>query len=206
MSPLHQPEATRARILEAALELFHTRTFNGTSINEIVEKAGITKGALFHHFKGKVDLGYAVIDGPLRRKINETWTRPLTASVDPVTDILAIIASFSEEVDVDSENSPESLSHGCPLNNLAQELSTQDQGFREKLTAIYDEWQNAIEQAFCAGVEAGNVRPDVDPKIAATSIVAFLEGCIGTIKVYQNKDHMSCLGQGLGIFLNSMRP
>lgn len=201
MSPVRQPEATRAKILETALELFHTRTFNGTSLNEIVEKAGITKGALFHHFKGKVDLCYEVIDGPLRAQINETWVQPLSVSIDPISDILLIIAKLSDQACED----PTDLSEGCPLNNLSQELASQDEGFREKLIIVYNDWQNAMEKAFRAGIDAGNVSADVDPKTAAVSIIAFCEGAIGTLKVHQSMDHLSCLGHGLSMFLKSMR-
>ena len=58
-----KPENTRRKILEAAFAEFYKNGFQGGSINHIVEEAGATKGALFHHFKGKNDLGYAVRPG-----------------------------------------------------------------------------------------------------------------------------------------------
>ena len=50
---LQQSEQTRARLLQAARELFFSRGYAGVSIQEICDKAGVTKGAFYHHFSGK---------------------------------------------------------------------------------------------------------------------------------------------------------
>ena len=54
--------STRDRILGTAFNEFYRHGFQGGSINRIVADAGITKGALFHHFAGKNELGYHVVD------------------------------------------------------------------------------------------------------------------------------------------------
>lgn len=56
---LHSQE-TRQRIIEAAKELFNTYGFEQTSVKDISERAGVTTGALYHHFKNKDDLMMAV--------------------------------------------------------------------------------------------------------------------------------------------------
>jgi len=53
-------EKTRATILETARQLFETQGFSETRVSQIVERAGITKGALFHYFKTKEELFRAV--------------------------------------------------------------------------------------------------------------------------------------------------
>ena len=88
MSPhVKEPEVTRAKILQVAMEEIHMHGFQGVSLNKIVEKAGVTKGALFHHFKGKSELGYAVVDEVISKEINEFWINPMSNSVDPVGDL-----------------------------------------------------------------------------------------------------------------------
>ncbi len=202
MTETRQAEDTRTRILETALDLFHRGSFKGTSINQVVEQAGITKGALFHYFKGKNELGYAVVDECIRSHINETWVEPLATSVDPIADIKAILDHFDEMI----AERPEILQLGCPLNNLAQEMSAQDDAFRERLLGLYRIWETALEKAFRAGIEAGSVRSDADPADAAATIVALLEGCIGMIKVNQSREHMSRIDRGLRLFLDFLRP
>ncbi len=202
MSPVRQPEQTRLKILETALGLFHRGSFTATSVNQIVAEAGITKGALFHHFKGKNELGYAVIDELLGAKILEHWVKPLADTADPISDIVAVIQGFSKEFDED----PESVTCGCPLNNMSQELSTVDEVFREKFGAIYSQWETAIENAIRAGIEAGKVRKDVDPASFASMFVALLEGSIGMLKVSRSREHMDRLGGGIITILEGMRP
>ena len=60
----------RSRILMAAFEQFYRNGFQGGSLSQIVEKAGTTKGALFHHFDGKNDLGYAVVEEVILPKLS----------------------------------------------------------------------------------------------------------------------------------------
>jgi TetR/AcrR family transcriptional regulator, transcriptional repressor for nem operon len=50
---------TRNRILDAAVRLVRTKGYNATSVEELCAAAGVSKGAFFHHFKGKEDLGAA---------------------------------------------------------------------------------------------------------------------------------------------------
>ena len=57
-----QAEATRAALLEAATELFAQRGYAGVATEEIVRAAGLTRGALYHHFAGKLELFEAVYE------------------------------------------------------------------------------------------------------------------------------------------------
>ena len=56
------PDITRSKILEAAYQEIHVQGFQSASMSEILLKAGVTKGALYHHFENKMALGYAVVD------------------------------------------------------------------------------------------------------------------------------------------------
>ncbi|MDQ8202429.1 TetR/AcrR family transcriptional regulator [Pelagicoccus sp. SDUM812003] len=202
MSPVRQPEATRAKILQTAFELFHQRTFSGTSVNEIVEKAGITKGALFHHFKGKLELGYAVVDELLREEIRLSWDEKLKNTDDPITRLREILRGFADEM----RESPEMLCCGCPVNNLTQEMSSIDDTFRQKLQTVYADWIGAIENALRIGIEAGTVRSDISPSSVAATIVAIFEGSVGLIKVHQTLEFMDHLAKGIPVFLEGLRP
>lgn len=56
-----QPSDTRARILDAALELFSEHGFDGTTLQQIADRLGFTKAALYYHFRSKDDLLQALI-------------------------------------------------------------------------------------------------------------------------------------------------
>ncbi len=84
MPRVRDPKRTRRKILEASYREFYRHGFQGGSINRIVEAAGITKGALFHHFAGKNELGYAVLDEPMIPAIKNWWVEPLEKGEDPL--------------------------------------------------------------------------------------------------------------------------
>src|SRR5260370_33322357 len=84
------PENTRQRILDAAFDEFYKNGFQGGSLNRIVDEAGKTKGAVFHHFKGKKDLGYAVVREVIQPDFKQQWSDPLAHSSDRINDLKRI--------------------------------------------------------------------------------------------------------------------
>src|SRR5579862_6826157 len=97
------PEATRRKLLDAAFREFYTNGFQGGSLNHVVDVAGATKGALFHHFDSKQALGYAVLDDVIGPILLARWLDPVADSDDPITDIQHAFRRYVEE-DVASGN------------------------------------------------------------------------------------------------------
>lgn len=190
---------TRRRILDTAFDEFYQNGFQGGSINRIVADAEITKGALFHHFKGKNELGYQVLDELIRPKLEQTWIEPLAESIDPIEDIKRLLSEHRPE-------SREELCRGCPLHNLAQEMSPLDEGFRQRINSIYDDWRKAFAQALKRGIKSGKVRTDIDPTQAATFIIAAMAGIIGTAKSAQSVELLQIAAGGLFHYLDSLSP
>src|SRR5437667_10401498 len=129
------PEDTRGRILKAAFEEFYRNGFQGGSLNHIVDAAGTTKGALFHYFAGKNDLGYAVVEEIIRPYMKARWLDALANSIDPIADLKRAMQSVAQD---EVENGGVVL--GCPLNNLAQEMSPLDEKFRKRIEQVYADW------------------------------------------------------------------
>jgi TetR/AcrR family transcriptional regulator, transcriptional repressor for nem operon len=195
------PGNTRQRILDAAFDEFYKNGFQGGSLNRIVDEAGTTKGAVFHHFKGKNDLGYAVVEEIIFSDIKERWLDPLADSVDPIAALKKTMRQFAREEDTNGR-----LIQGCPLNNLAQEMAPLDEGFRRRLEKIYSAWREALEAAFARGIKAGMVRKGIFPPRVAALVVAALEGIMGTAKNAQSEELLTQAGQGLFDYLDSLKP
>jgi TetR/AcrR family transcriptional regulator, transcriptional repressor for nem operon len=200
-APIKAPEATRKRILEAAFAEFYEKGFQGGSLNHVVETAGTKKGALFHHFDGKRQLGYAVVDHIVGPLLLQRWLEPLAGSSDPIADLQR---AFRLHVDTDVKSGHWLL--GCPLNNLAQEMSPLDEGFQRRINGLYDTWRARFAAVIAAGVEAGNVRKDVDPARVAALLVAAQMGIWGTGKSSQRKEVMLQATDAVCEYLYSLRP
>ena len=194
-------ETTRQRILRTAFAEFYRYGFQGGSLNRIVEETGLTKGALFHHFASKQELGYAVVDEVIWPRFQTIWVHPLERSADPVRDLQRILRRMADEGPGDGVT----LDQGCPLNNLAQEMSPLDEGFRKRLEKIYTAWRLAFKTALAHGIKAGTVRKDISPAKVAAFIVAAIEGIIGTAKNAQNPQLLREAGDALLDYLDSLR-
>jgi AcrR family transcriptional regulator len=87
-------EVTRARILEVATELFYARGYAGTSIRDIAEALGLTKGALYYHFAGKEALLDAMV-APLFDGLERLTQRVAGGELDPESMITGLIELYS---------------------------------------------------------------------------------------------------------------
>jgi len=195
-------ENTRGRILQAAFEEFYRNGFQGGSLNHIAEKSGATKGALFHYFRSKAELGYAIVEEVIQPSGNERWINPLKESNDPVE---AIKATFRRNIRDDVTNI-EMIEHGCPLNNLAQEMSPLDEDFRMRIERSYARWREAIADALERAKQREQIKKSVDTKGVAALIVACQMGIWGTMRNTKDGKLMIQSGEALCSYLDSLKP
>ncbi len=186
-------EGTRALLVESAFREIHANGYSGASLDRILAGAGVTKGALYHHFKNKADLLHAVIDDAIQPMVVDRWLAPLSESDDP-------IRTLAESTRAVMENAtPEEMCCGCPLNNLTQELAGVDEDFRKHLDSLATEWRAGIQAAFERGQQAGNVRKNVNAVAVASLVFATYQGLIGSVKTSHDRDAVMA---GLTIFLD----
>jgi len=196
------PDATRRRILEAAFAEFYKNGFQGGSLNHIVKSAGTTKGALFHHFSGgKQELGYAVVEEIIGPLLEQRWLDAVKESNDPVSDLKK---AFRHYVKTDIKSG--SFLQGCPLNNVAQEMSPLDEGFRKRIDNLYATWRRSYAAALADGMKAGKVRKDIVPQNVAALVVAAQMGIWGTGKSSRSAELMTQAGEAVCGYLDSLRP
>lgn len=195
-APSKQPDVTRDTILDAAFQEIYRHGFQAASLNNILARTGLTKGALYHHFQTKDALGFAVIDEVIREGLDAMVFAPLRESSTPYATLLEIVRHKAERADA------ENVTLGCPLNNLMQEMSPLDPVFKKRLNAVLKSWQEAVTDALLRGQKQGEVRRNIDCRAAALFIVSAWEGCVGVAKNVQSvKDFRMCMQQLEGYVL-----
>jgi TetR/AcrR family transcriptional regulator, transcriptional repressor for nem operon len=164
------PERTRNRLLQAAFREVFRHGFQSAGIDAILSATNVTKGALYYHFENKEALGYAIIEEIVARLTRERWLLPLQRGrdKDPVDTIIGVVRSLPRR--------PRNIREGCPLVNLAQEMSQLDEQFRKRLEKIFRTWQEGIAVALRRGQSQGIVRRDLVPEEAASFLIAMVEG------------------------------
>ena len=196
----YTPEQTRSELLNAAFREIWLNGFRSASLDSILAKTGVTKGALYHHFKNKTELGYAVVDEIVRHRVVTRWIEPLAAAKNP----LDWLINFRNEL-TDAQLK-EYRDFGCPLNNLAQELSSVDEGFRVRIDAIYKEWFDSTTHALERGRREGLVRDNFDARNTAIFIVALFEGAVGLAKNANSTEILTPCFEALIHYLEALRP
>lgn len=179
---IRNKEVTRKKILDTAFWLFYSNSFNSISFDHITKATRLTKGALYHYFSTKNELGYAVIDEVLKPITIQRWITPLEKFDNALEGILNSIST-------NMVKSPKNhIALGCPLNNLIQEVSNTDPIFRKKLSEVLELWTTGIEFHLKRSKKLGYIHQSVDTKCLAKFIVLSQEGAYGMSKGYNSSD------------------
>jgi TetR/AcrR family transcriptional repressor of nem operon len=179
MKDVKQPRAleTREKILQAAARLFALKGYHDTKLEEVLDTAQVTKGAFFHHFRDREDLGFAVLDWHMdrRRQLLGAIEQELPFAEDapPLQRVFRRLDAIQEMV-----RRRERRKGGCIIGNLSTALSDCHDGFRKRLAECFDEmaleFQPHLEEA--ARRLRATRRPD--PSELARYIVTVIEGAI----------------------------
>lgn len=174
------PEQTRSDLLKAAYHEILESGFQAASLERILANTSVSKGALYHHFGTKRELGLAVVEEVIAPQLAARWFAPFAEHDNPITSLHRIL---EEKITAADESV---IRYGCPLNNLIQEMSPLDEEFRRGLQQILERWTTVMAAALAEGQNAGKVRADVQPRDVALFIVAAIEGCVGLGKNAQS--------------------
>jgi TetR/AcrR family transcriptional regulator, transcriptional repressor for nem operon len=177
--------STREQILDAAGRLIHLRGFHNTSVDDILRESGVGKGNLYYYFKSKDELGYAALDRTLDR-IQDGILEPLSA---PGKDPWVQLESFLD--DAVERARREGCVGGCPLGNLALEMSDIHEGFRTRLGDAFSHVRSKIEETLDRARSDGTLRIGADISRLANFILAGFEGALMMGKLHRDAELMA---------------
>jgi len=191
-----QPKITRAALLDAAGEEFSRSGYVGTGLGSVVARAGLTKGALFHHFPDKRSLAQAWIDERLAPAIAELWLTPLqhAESLDALRHLCRL--RFSELTPGDAT---------CALSALAAESSAPENSLGPRLERIFDAWRDALASLLERGKTAGRIHRSIKPPAEAAFLVALIAGVSVTANSPRNAETRRACLNSLEDYLDTLR-
>jgi TetR/AcrR family transcriptional repressor of nem operon len=180
----------RERLIESGRDLMQQRGYTAVGVAELCEEAGVNKGSFYHQFPSKRELALEVIDS--------FWSESSTLLDGVATGDgppLERIRGFFEKVHARHVELRDQCGrvHGCPLGNLAQEMSTQDPVLRERLGQIFDLHVDRLERVIAEAAGRGDL-PAQDTRRAARSLTALLQGAILLAKTKDDPETLASLG------------
>ena len=159
--------SVREKLLQAGLDQFHRAGFNGSSVEDITDLAGVPKGSFYNHFDSKEDLATEVVDrycelGP------SALLRDTAAS--PVKRLKRYFTALIER--------ESGYKRGCLLGNFSSELADHSEPVRRRLETAFDTWVKLIASVIKEAQEAGEVDSKVKPEQLAGVLLSTFEGAL----------------------------
>ena len=175
-------QETKKLIIETSFDMFYSNGYNNTSIPDIMKKTNLTKGAFYHHFKNKIEIGKKVIEDILSLRIYNGFIKPLKENKSKsVSDLLVYV--FTERI-LNFTEKEKAL--GCPANNMINEIGCSVSDFREPLRKLMDGWKDALIDVLEIGKKNNEIKKEVDSNAAATYLICSFEGARGIRKIYND--------------------
>ncbi len=184
----------RLAILDAAARLITEHGFTHTSVDAVIEAAGLSgKSHFYHYFKSKEALGFEVLD----RHFDRFAERGLAILREPMIEPLDRLGLFIDTL-VALQREREAR-NGSPFGNLAGEMADSHEGFRKRLDVVFEQWASQLQSLLWE--LRGQLRDDVDAARLSRFIIATLEGGMLMTRVKRDVAVMEGIGEDLKRFL-----
>lgn len=168
-------ETTREKLINATFDEVYSHGFQGASLGDILAKAGVHKGSMYHFFTNKKEMALHAIEETILKKFDERYGYIDTCSK-------GVLKSFFERL---RDTSTRDFKRGCPIANVVQEMSNIDEEFNTLMKSIYGAFRSNVKAIFDKAVEVGELKPCNTTKLALFT-TSTLEGAILSAKATGN--------------------
>jgi TetR/AcrR family transcriptional regulator, transcriptional repressor for nem operon len=187
---MRKADYTKRYIIEKVAPVFNMNGYAGTSMSQLTDAVGLTKGALYGNFKNKDEIALAALEFNISRisyKIADT-VKPIKNNCDK---LVAFAQFYMEAFDSVSQTG------GCPILNAAIDSDNSELPLREVVIRSLENWMNSISMIIKKGIKKNEIKEGVNPDAFATYFVSLIEGGIMLSKVTGSRIHLernvSCL-------------
>lgn len=168
-------EKTRQFIIEKTAPIFNVKGYAGTSLSDMTEATGLTKGSIYGHFANKDEVALAAFDYNLQQVL-QTVRREMERK-SSVREKLAVF------VEVYDGFLKEPAHGGCPILNTAIEADDTHPGLRKKAADALHNWKKMLVQLIESGIQQKEIPSTIHPEQLALTIIATIEGAMMIAKL-----------------------
>ena len=158
--------ATMQRLQVAGLELFYQNGYHSTSVDDILKKLDLSKGAFYYHFKSKQDFFISIIQSLIVQKVYSALVQPIEGKEDPFTVIEKALDAALETAEHNF------FDNGFVLSNFISETNGKDEEVNSYLNDILKIWEVALVTSLQKGKTDGYVARHADSEGVASFIIS----------------------------------
>jgi AcrR family transcriptional regulator len=182
--PSHPKPDTRERIVEAARQLFFEQGYTATGIAQILKHSGVNSGSLYYFFPTKEELLVAVLER-YKQMLEPAVLAPAYArAVDPIERLFAVLDGYRQLL------AKTEFRLGCPIGNLAIEMSNTHPQVRKLVVENFDAWRVAIRHLI--ELAKDRLPPEVESDVLAQFVLATMEGSVMLARAYHSFGPFDC--------------
>lgn len=196
---MKKAEATRLTILQKAFELIYVKGYQTTSIDDIIAKTQVTKGAFYYHFKTKDEMGIAIINEILKPTLTSSFIEPLQREQNPIDAIYDLMLNLL------MKNEFLKVEYGCPASNFTHEMTPWNADFNNALNELTQEWTKVMTDTIEKGKKNGFIRKDVKAKEVTMFVMSGYWGIRNFGKLENNKKAYLPYLKQLKYYLDSLK-
>lgn len=183
MKFIPRSEQTRRFITEVTAGVFNRKGYAGTSMSDLTEATGLTKGSIYGNFLNKEEVAQEAFAFNVANRI-AVIQQQVKAEKTARGKLLAHVRVFSSSC---RHLLPDG---GCPIMNTAIEADDTNEPLRKQAAAAFTSWKKSLVQIIRTGVENGEFRKTADPERTALSLIALIEGGILLSRTSKNKQDL----------------
>ena len=183
---MSKSDRTREYIIEKTASLFNCKGFDGTSLSDLTEVTGLTKGALYGNFSDKEEIAFEAFRYSIQ-KVRAAVRLRLAEARTYKGQLLALLDFYAEYV----FNPP--IKGGCPLLNTAIEADDHRVSMRKVVTRELMDTVGFISSLLEKGVEAGEFISTINPKEIAYTFFCAVEGALMFARVERSREPMDII-------------
>jgi TetR/AcrR family transcriptional repressor of nem operon len=169
-----EPKTTRTKIMDAAQALILDHGFGGTTVDAIIDQAGVSKGAFFHHFSSKAELGKELVQRYADQDaehLEQTLNKAEGLSDDPLQQLLVFIKLFEQEIESLEEPFP-----GCLFASYLQQSELFDHNILDIIRESMLLWRTRVLDKLKKIKQKHPPSKDVDLESLADMLMVIFEG------------------------------
>ncbi|WP_024953515.1 TetR/AcrR family transcriptional regulator [Sulfurospirillum arcachonense] len=164
-------ENTRDKLIDATFDEIYSHGYQGAPLTDILKKAGVHKGSMYHFFKNKKEMALAAIGEKMFEKFNERYSYVESYQI-------GILDEFYKRL---RDLTARDFKRGCPIANIVQEMSNIDEDFNVLMKSIYEVFRENVKSILDKAIEIKELKPCDTTKLALF-ITSTLEGAILSAK------------------------
>jgi TetR/AcrR family transcriptional repressor of nem operon len=195
---LSKADRTRQFIIETTAGIFNMKGYAGTSMSDITEATGLTKGSIYGNFGNKEDVALAVFDHNAA-KVSQIIQQHIQKATT-YHDKLMVYAQVYDQFTRGSFPAG-----GCPILNTAIEADDTNSLLKDRAAKAVLKWKRNIQELIQGGVTAGEFKEGLDHMQIALSIIALIEGGIMISKVTNSQSNMDKIMQTVELLITQMK-